>query len=79
MTTLTTNHTADPTCRYCPPSVAPRKAGRPKTAKRFKSPLELTNQKKAKVSVQQQMENESEKAAKMKKGEKQAKKRKKSD
>jgi hypothetical protein len=79
LSTLTTNHTADPTCRYCPPSIAPRKAGRPKTPKRLKSPLELTNQKKATVSVQQQMEKESKKAAKMKKGEQQAKKRKKSD
>ena len=76
MSTLTTNHKADPTWRYCPPSIAPQKSGRPKTAKRFKSPQELTTQKKAKVSNQQQMENESKKAAKMKKGEKQGKKKK---
>jgi hypothetical protein len=79
MSTLTTNHTADPTWRYCPPSIAPHKSGRPKTAKRFKSPLELTKQKKAKVSIQKQMENESKKTVKMKKGVNQGKKRKKSD
>jgi len=79
MSSLTANHTADPTWRYCQPSIAPRKAGRPKTETRFKSPVELTKQKKAKVSVQQEMTKESKKAARMKKGEKQAQKRKKSD
>ena len=79
MSSLTANHTADPTWRYCQPSIAPRKAGRPKTETRFKSPVELTKQKKAKVSVQQEMTKESKKAARMKKGEKLAKKRKTSD
>ncbi len=68
MSSLTANHTADPTWTYCAPSIVPRKTGRPKTEKRFKSPVELTKQKKAKVSVQQEMENESKKAARMKKG-----------
>ena len=79
MISLTANHTADPTWSYCPPSIAPLKAGRPKTEKRFKSPVEVTKQKKAKVSVQQEMTKESKKAATMKKGEKQAKNRKKTD
>ena len=59
MSTLTTNHTADQSWRYCPPYIAPQKSGRPKIAKRFKSPLEQMKQKKEKVSVQKQMENES--------------------
>jgi hypothetical protein len=79
MSSLTANHTADPTWSYCQPVIAPRKAGRPKIGNRFKSPVEVTKQKKAKVSVQQEMTKESKKAAKMKNVEKRAKKRKKSD
>jgi len=69
MITLTNKHTADPSWRYCLPSIAWQKSGRPKNAKRFKSPLELTKQKKAKVSIQKQMENESKKTVKMNNGE----------
>ena len=79
MSTITNKHTADPSWRYCPPSIAPRKSGRQKKTKRFKSPLELTKHKKAKVSVQQQMGKKSKKAANMKRRENQGKKRKKSD
>ena len=61
MSTLTTKHTADPSWRYCPPYIAPQKSGRPKIAKRFKSPLEQMTQKKEKAYVQKQMENEQKK------------------
>ncbi len=68
ISSLTANHTTDPTWSYCPPSIAPQKDGHPKTAKRFKISLELTNQKKAKVSVQQQMENKIQEGSKDEKG-----------
>ena len=37
----------DVAMRYCPPYAAPRKAGRPKTNKRMKSPLEGQKQRKS--------------------------------
>ena len=51
MNTLTSNHIADNSLRYCPPNAAARKAGRPKgTSKRCKSPME-GSKKKVKVST----------------------------
>jgi hypothetical protein len=57
MNTLTSNHMADNSLRYCPPNAAARKAGRPKgTSKRCKSPME-GSKKKAKVSTAQKKDN----------------------
>ena len=64
MNTLTSNHIANDSLRYCPPYAAPRKAGRPKgTLKRCKSPME-GNKKKAKVSTEQQLLKETKKLSK---------------
>ena len=52
--------------RYCPPYVAPSKAGRPKNEKRLKSFLE-GGKKKKKKSLVETMEQESKKAKTIKK------------
>ena len=53
--------------RYCPPYVAPNKAGTPKTEKRLKSFLEGGQNKRKKKSIVETMEQESKKAKTMNK------------
>jgi hypothetical protein len=67
MNTLKDKHTVDTTMRYCPPYVAPTKAGRPKTEMRLKSSLEGNINKRKKKSIGETMEQESKKAKTMKK------------
>ncbi len=67
MDSLKDNHEPDTTLRYCPPYVAPNKAGRPKKDKRLKSSLEAGGKKRKKKSISESMECDNKKAKILKK------------